>query len=84
MKDAEGTIFDLEELEEGGQLTEREERFRKEYKQNQRRARAAITVVAVLLAVGFIVSFVIGRYALSPGRTTTKHGGNRAAKTVEF
>ena len=68
MKDAEGTIFDLEELEEGQELTEREERFQKEYRQNRRRARAAITVVSVLLAAGFIVSFVIGRYALSPGR----------------
>ena len=32
MKDAEGTIFDLEELEEGAELSEREERFQKEYK----------------------------------------------------
>ena len=68
MKDAEGTIFDLEELEEGAELSEREERFQKEYKQNRRRARVAITVVAVLLAAGFIVSFVIGRYSLSPGK----------------
>ena len=68
MKDAEGTIFDLEELEEGAELSEREERFQREYKQNRRRARAAMTVVAVLLAAGFIVSFVIGRYSLSPGK----------------
>ena len=68
MKDAEGTIFDLEELEEGQELTEREERFQKEYRQNRRRARAAITVVSVLLAAAFIVSFAVGRYALAPGR----------------
>ena len=69
MKDAQTTIFDLEELEEeGAELSEREEQFQREYRQNRRRARIALTAVSVLLVLAFVISFGLGRYALSPGR----------------
>ena len=68
MKDTQTTIFDLEELEEGTELSEREERFQREYRQHRRRAKIAITTVAVLLAAAFVISFGLGRYALSPLR----------------
>ena len=61
------TIFDLENIPDDGELTEREQRFRREFRQTQRRGKIASASVAVLLAAAFIISFGVGRYALSPG-----------------
>ena len=59
------SVFDLENIPDD-ELSEREERFRSEFRQNQRRARVLMTVLIVLLAVGYIVSFNIGRYNVEP------------------
>jgi len=69
MNETQTTIFDLEddaELE-NGELTERERRFQSEFHHTRRRGRIATVTVILLLAASFIVSFGIGRYALSPG-----------------
>ena len=70
MKDGKATIFDLESLGDGdeGTVSAREEEFQREYKRSRRRAKVTVTVVSVLLAAAFIVSFAVGRYALAPGR----------------
>ena len=70
MKEGKATIFDLESLGDGdeGTVSAREEEFQREYKRSRRRAKVTVTVVSVLLAAAFIVSFAVGRYALAPGR----------------
>ena len=59
------SVFDLENIPDD-ELSEREERFRREFRQNRKRARVLMTVLIVLLAVGFIVSFNLGRYNVEP------------------
>ena len=71
MNENEKTVLDLADLEnvdESGELSEREERFQEEYRQTRRRGRVVTLIAAVLLAAAFIVSFGVGRYALAPGR----------------
>ncbi|MBR5429246.1 MAG: iron ABC transporter permease [Firmicutes bacterium] len=47
-------------------MTEREQRFQREFRQNRQRARAVMTVLIVLLALGFLISFNMGRYNVAP------------------
>ncbi len=65
MTDKQNSLFDVENVSEE-ELSEREERFQREFHQNRRRARVLMVVLLVLLALGFIVSFNIGRYNVAP------------------
>ena len=67
VEEEKNSIFDLEALTEDVELTEREQQFRKEFRQHRKRAKTVTTVVLVLLIAGFIISFGIGRYAMPPG-----------------
>ena len=80
------TSFDLEHIDTGAELTEREQRFLSEFRQHRRRGRLAVTMVALLLIVCFILSFALGRYALAPGEVLRsiwegiRHGAWAAVK----
>ena len=59
------TLDQLEQTVTEKTSLEQEERFQKEYRSSLRRAGTAMAVVFLLLAVCFVVSFGVGRYALS-------------------
>jgi len=60
----EAGAFDIERDLPEGEMTEREARFLREYRQNRRRSTVVFTVIAVLLVVAFLVSFCVGRYGM--------------------
>ena len=59
------SIF-LENPEDNQELNEREQEFQRRFRHNLRRGRITGAVIAALLAAAFIISFGVGRYALSP------------------
>lgn len=74
MDENRSATIDLERTADDGALTEREQRFLLEYQQRQRRGRLALLAVGVLLAAAFLISFGVGRYALSPGEVLRSIG----------
>ena len=75
MEEKAAAFLDLESIADDEALTEREREFQRLYRQRQRRARIATTVTALLLAAAFVISFVVGRYSLSPGQVLRSLGG---------
>lgn len=59
------TIFDLENITEG-EMTQRELRFQSEFRRGRRRSRIFMATLIVLLVLGFIISFNVGRFNVEP------------------
>ncbi|MBQ8930296.1 MAG: iron ABC transporter permease [Oscillospiraceae bacterium] len=74
MEIREKTVAAYADAGEEMRVSRREEQFLREYRQTRRKGRVAFGVAAGLLAAAFLVSFCVGRYAVTPARVLQSLG----------
>ena len=77
MEIREKTVAAYADAGEEMRVSRREEQFLREYRQTRRKGRVAFGVAAGLLAATFLVSFCVGRYAVTPARVLQSLGNGR-------